>query len=117
MAPKVAPQTRIAADGSIEQYCKKGSHWKPQLPDFKAARGNNIVETCQTCRDNVKSNTKARRGSSLARDQDNDDAQSVTSSTIVVDDRRGEDIAMGEAEEEAGAGPVCVPIYTHSNHS
>lgn len=105
MAPNVAPLTRIAADGSIEQYCKKGSHWKPQLPDFKAARGNKLVDTCQACRDGMKSNAQARKASNLAHSQADDD-ESITSSTIVVD--TGGDVAMGEAEG-GGAGTVCNP--------
>lgn len=58
--------TRTAADGTLQQQCQKCDRWKPQLPDFKAARGEKIVQTCKSCRDSMKKPYN-RKGSSLAR--------------------------------------------------
>ena len=116
MPPKnvnVPPATKTAFDSSIEQQCQKCHNWKLQLPDFKAARGNKIVDTCQGCRNdmNAQYQAKKKNRSGLTREQD-DNAESVTSSTIVVDTSMGEDV-MGEAEPEA-VGPVYLPICTYS---
>jgi hypothetical protein len=111
---KAPPATRTAFDGSIEQQCHKCQNWKPQLPDYKAARGNKIVDTCQGCRNDMNALYQAKKNnrSGLTREQD-DNAESVTSSTIVVDTGMGGDGVMGEAEPEA-VGPVYPPICTYS---
>ena len=53
---------------------------------------------------------KKKNRSGLTREQD-ENAESVTSSTIVVDTGMGGDF-MGEAEPEA-VGPVCLPTCTY----
>ncbi|KAH6707960.1 hypothetical protein BKA61DRAFT_616037 [Leptodontidium sp. MPI-SDFR-AT-0119] len=76
----ISQQTRIAFDSSIEQQCRKCHNWKPY--QYQAKKKNR---------------------SGLTREQD-DNAESVTSSTIVVDAGMGGNIVMGEAEPEA-VGP------------
>ena len=98
MPPKKAkapPATRIAFDGSIEQQCQKCQNWKPQLPDFKAARGNKIVDTCQGCRNDINAQyqVKKKNRNSVTREQD-ENAELVTSFIIVVDASIGEDVII-----------------------
>jgi hypothetical protein len=61
---------------------------------------------------NAQYQAKKKNRSGFTREQD-DDAESVTSSTIVVDAGMGGDVVMGEAEPEA-VEPVCLPICTYS---
>jgi hypothetical protein len=114
MPPKKVKALRTAFDGSIEQQCHKCHSWKPQLPDYTAARGNKIVDTCQSCRNDMNALYQAKKNnrSGLTREQD-ENAVSVSSSTIVVDADMGGDVVMGEAEPEA-VRPVCLPICTYS---
>jgi hypothetical protein len=60
---------------------------------------------------NAQYQAKKKNRSGLTREQD--DAESVTSSTIVVDAGMGGDVVMGEAEPEV-VEPVCLPICTYS---
>ena len=111
MGPKAAPQTRAAADGTTEQFCNKCQSWKPQILDFKAARGTKIVDTCKSCRDGMKSNYATKKSSQLGnKGSDAENSLSITSSTIVVD-------AGGVEEAEPEAGPVFIPSNSLFNYT
>jgi hypothetical protein len=103
--------TRIAFDGSIEQQCQKCQNWKPELPDYKGARGNKIVDTCQSCRNVMNAQYQAKNNrSGLTREED-DNAESVTSSTIVVDAGIRGDVVIGSVASSVYA--VITAVISH----